>query len=270
MGQPLDRSDRNTTNLEKQVAHLQRYRLPLLASVAVLSVIVVQTCLARPECQTADLVECEAKHVQLDHKDGSKATSPLELAETEPTQVELDQADDSEVRSISGLAETGPEPEAVLEPTPYSEPVADVAAESQLAVSKSGWRSLFASVAGSQAERPVSSAPFATPPESTIEEEPQDTEATTLAGCLAYTELLNPPDSDCEIRFLVDGEIQSLHPGESRQLAAEFPLLVQFHRGDDFGDAEHLLQGGVFEFRVNSKGWELQQVDEAGSAPADR
>jgi hypothetical protein len=67
----------------------------------------------------------------------------------------------------------------------------------------------------------------------------------------------NPSKWGVPIHFAIDEEIYTLNPGESRQVdAVNFPR-IRFHRGEDFGDAEYLIGGGDYEFRVTDNGWAL-------------
>jgi hypothetical protein len=75
--------------------------------------------------------------------------------------------------------------------------------------------------------------------------------------------LSNPFGTGGVVRFLVNGELFSLGPGESRHLDFPGPWFIQFHRGGDFGDAEYTVGEGVYAFRVTEAGWDLQRAASA-------
>ena len=73
--------------------------------------------------------------------------------------------------------------------------------------------------------------------------------------------VLNPARSGGTVQFLVDGEVVSLRPGESRTFDPLGIRLVQFDRGKDFGVAElAITEAGIYAFRVTSSGWALNKV----------
>ncbi len=69
--------------------------------------------------------------------------------------------------------------------------------------------------------------------------------------------LVNPADSGGTILYLVEGRAFALAPGQAHRLPADRPWRIAFHRGDDFGDAELLLDKGEFRFAVGPQGWQL-------------
>jgi hypothetical protein len=74
--------------------------------------------------------------------------------------------------------------------------------------------------------------------------------------------LTNAADSHTTIRFLVNGQLQSLEPGASYRHAANDAPRIQFHRGGKFGNADHTLSAGNYAFRVNGRGWTLAPVQD--------
>jgi len=74
--------------------------------------------------------------------------------------------------------------------------------------------------------------------------------------------LMNPPSSGGPVHYVVADEVFSLLPGEYHRLDADVQRRIRFHRGDDFGDADHQLQQGTYQFIVGDSGWELQPADE--------
>ncbi|MBI3461561.1 MAG: hypothetical protein HY000_00660 [Planctomycetes bacterium] len=69
--------------------------------------------------------------------------------------------------------------------------------------------------------------------------------------------LINPAESGGVIHYLVDGASYSLHPGQMHQVDGERKLRVEFHRGDNHGDAVHDLNPGTYVFQVTAHGWAL-------------
>jgi hypothetical protein len=78
--------------------------------------------------------------------------------------------------------------------------------------------------------------------------------------------LLNPAETGVTVLYLLDDTAQSLRPGERKEWPASGPRQVRFHRGEDYGNAEYLLESGVYAFRVTEHGWELAKT---GSTPPD-
>lgn len=72
----------------------------------------------------------------------------------------------------------------------------------------------------------------------------------------------NPTETQAEIRYLVDGQLHSLLPGQSQQLAADRTWTIHFHRGGDFGNAKHLCAEGTYVFQISERGWELTKADD--------
>ncbi len=70
-------------------------------------------------------------------------------------------------------------------------------------------------------------------------------------------ELVNPQFSGGPVRYVVDGTVYSLQPGQRHKLIGGRTRLVEFHRGGESGDATHALTSGQFVFHVTQKGWEL-------------
>lgn len=68
----------------------------------------------------------------------------------------------------------------------------------------------------------------------------------------------NPPETGGIVRFLVDGNVSALRPGESLTLRAG-ATRIQFHRGDDFDNVDVELSGGAYQFRPTKTGWILSQ-----------
>jgi hypothetical protein len=72
--------------------------------------------------------------------------------------------------------------------------------------------------------------------------------------------LTNPADNGGPVRFLLNGEANSLAAGQTSEFSAIFSPLIQFHRGGSYGNAEQLLDAGHYQFAVTSRGWELMSV----------
>ncbi|NLX55789.1 MAG: hypothetical protein GXY58_11800 [Planctomycetaceae bacterium] len=94
---------------------------------------------------------------------------------------------------------------------------------------------------------PPAPAPIASPaPEPAVPPVPQ-----TLV-------LHNVPQSGGPVRFVVNGQVYELMPGESREFTTGSSWDVQFHRGESFGDARRQLACGVYSFVITEQGWDLQ------------
>jgi hypothetical protein len=70
--------------------------------------------------------------------------------------------------------------------------------------------------------------------------------------------LRNLRDNGGPVRLLVNGRICELGPGEAHEFTNEPAWVVQFHRGEDFGDEQRTLTGGSYDFIVTDQGWALQ------------
>lgn len=70
-------------------------------------------------------------------------------------------------------------------------------------------------------------------------------------------EIVNPAETNGPVHFVIDGAVHTLLPGESRQWLALSERLVEFHRGDDFGDTSCQIERGTWRFQVAEAGWEL-------------
>jgi len=74
--------------------------------------------------------------------------------------------------------------------------------------------------------------------------------------------LVNPPDSGGVIHYAIEDAVVSLLPGEYQQLDDARERRIRFHKGDDFGEAQHRLQRGWHMFLVGEMGWELRPADD--------
>lgn len=72
--------------------------------------------------------------------------------------------------------------------------------------------------------------------------------------------LQNPKENKGRIRFLANGRVQELQPGESRRFDESDQLQVNFHRGGEFGNANRTLSRGTYYFVVQEHGWALLPV----------
>ena len=77
---------------------------------------------------------------------------------------------------------------------------------------------------------------------------------------------INPPATGGVVHFLLEGEVISLAPGELARVLGKGSRLVQFHRGDDFGDEELRAELGVFAFAISDRGWTLAEADDVVAA----
>ncbi len=69
--------------------------------------------------------------------------------------------------------------------------------------------------------------------------------------------LTNPRPWNTTIRFAIDGEVLTLHPGETLDFDGDRRHCIQFHCGGDFGTAEHLFSTGDYRFEPTEHGWTL-------------
>jgi hypothetical protein len=77
---------------------------------------------------------------------------------------------------------------------------------------------------------------------------------------------INPPATGGVVHFLLESEVISLGPGELARVLGKGSRLVQFHRGDEFGDEQLRAEAGVFAFAVSDRGWTLAEADDAVAA----
>jgi hypothetical protein len=132
--------------------------------------------------------------------------------------------------------------------------------------------------AASEATLPLAEAatPIAIPEdvnESTPESSPSDFEPTPLSSVEtlpAASQPVNPADDESRlvienpretggmVRFLVDGNVASLRPGESLTLRAG-ATRIQFHRGDDFENVDVEISHGTYQFSPTKTGWTLSR-----------
>jgi hypothetical protein len=93
-----------------------------------------------------------------------------------------------------------------------------------------------------------------------------------MPGQGAPIQLLNDPEAGGEVYFLLDGQEQSLKPGETMDLSADRPHTVEFNTGGNFGDVKFTLYQGQYKFKVMPEGWALFKSSGgssvAGRAPA--
>jgi hypothetical protein len=70
----------------------------------------------------------------------------------------------------------------------------------------------------------------------------------------------NLPGNEVPVRFLVNGRIYSLLPGESHSFADGTSWDLQYHHGGAFGNARQTLNPGDYQFVVGNTGWSLEPV----------
>jgi len=129
-----------------------------------------------------------------------------------------------------------------------------------------------------EATAPLAEAPAPVPLPEGVEEgptesSPSDFEPTPLSSIEtlpAVTQPVNPVDDESRlvienprqtggmIRFLVDGNLATLRPGESLTLQAG-ATRIQFHRGDDFENADVEISHGTYRFHPTKTGWTLSR-----------
>jgi hypothetical protein len=70
--------------------------------------------------------------------------------------------------------------------------------------------------------------------------------------------IANPADTGVPINFAIDGTAYNVPSGYTQRLNGTSSSVIEFDRGDLFGDARYTLSDGSYEFRyTNDKGWEL-------------
>jgi len=70
-------------------------------------------------------------------------------------------------------------------------------------------------------------------------------------------QLVNDPESGGIVKFLVNGQEQSLQPGEAIDLPNDRAQIVDFDSGGTAGDLQYSLYGGLYKFKVTDRGWGL-------------
>ncbi len=81
---------------------------------------------------------------------------------------------------------------------------------------------------------------------------------TVVASPPTALTIRNARENEGPVSFLVNGRVCELQPGEAHEFAAGTSWIVQFHRGESFGNAEQTLGPGVFHFVVTDQGWDLE------------
>ena len=82
--------------------------------------------------------------------------------------------------------------------------------------------------------------------------------------------LLNPQETGTEIKFLADGAVVALRPGQAHRFPPGPARHIHFHRGGDFGYAEYWPAVGVYAFSIAPDGWMLSKRDDAEPKGIDR
>lgn len=73
----------------------------------------------------------------------------------------------------------------------------------------------------------------------------------------APIQVLNDPGSGGTVRFLINGQEQSLEPGQAIDLPNDSPQVVDFNSGGTAGDLQYSLYNGLYKFKVTDSGWGL-------------
>ncbi|MHB8969330.1 MAG: hypothetical protein ACYC3X_03900 [Pirellulaceae bacterium] len=68
----------------------------------------------------------------------------------------------------------------------------------------------------------------------------------------------NASENKETVRFLINGRVCELQPGEAHDFAAGTAWNVKFHRGESFGNAQQTLVPGIYRFVVTDQGWDLE------------
>jgi hypothetical protein len=70
--------------------------------------------------------------------------------------------------------------------------------------------------------------------------------------------IANPADTGVPINFAIDGTAYNVPSGYTQRLNGTSSSIIEFDRGELFGDGRYTLSDGFYEFRyTNEKGWEL-------------
>ncbi len=77
----------------------------------------------------------------------------------------------------------------------------------------------------------------------------------------------NPAETGVPINFAVDGTAYSVPSGYTQKVTATASSVVEFDRGDLFGDGRYGLSDGGYEFRYTDKGWELYKTQAKPPVP---
>ena len=114
------------------------------------------------------------------------------------------------------------------------------------------------------------------PPQAVVLDIPVDVSPVTLPLPMpdfdpCILEIVNPLETNGPVHFVIEGAVHTLLPGETRQWLALGQRNVEFHRGDEFGDATYVVERGTWQFQVSEAGWELvaaEHVSMTFPAPA--
>jgi hypothetical protein len=75
--------------------------------------------------------------------------------------------------------------------------------------------------------------------------------------------IVNPATNSASVRFVVNGDVLELKPGERRTLTGGDSWVVRFHRGGEFGAAYEPIYDGTHQFVIGPRGWSLERAAEA-------
>jgi hypothetical protein len=77
---------------------------------------------------------------------------------------------------------------------------------------------------------------------------------------LSAPTIVNAATNTATVRFVVNGEMVELKPGQRRTLSGGDSWVVRFHRGGEFGAAYEPIYDGTHEFVVGPRGWNLERT----------
>lgn len=69
--------------------------------------------------------------------------------------------------------------------------------------------------------------------------------------------VVNPATNGVTLSFVVDGQVYTVAPGESRELVGGPDRVITFDRGSSQGSGRYALRAGTYTFTATDKGWEL-------------
>ena len=83
----------------------------------------------------------------------------------------------------------------------------------------------------------------------------------------APIKIVNPPANKVTLSYMLNGASYSIPVGQSQELREDRLWVIDFSRGEKFGQARYSLEPGVYSFTMTDHGWELyhKPLEEVGS-----
>jgi hypothetical protein len=80
--------------------------------------------------------------------------------------------------------------------------------------------------------------------------------------------IVNPAELSTPVTFTLNSRSYTLQPGEQMDFTFDRSLVIEFHRGGDFGSARYSLRDGIFKFTAGANGWDIKRIrNDANSLP---